>query len=410
MTSSNPQEKPVLLWIYTENPEETLDAATWLETSKALQDMGWQVFLIAEGMVEDSKSGWKNIQGMDVYTIERPDIYLFGQLLFHRQAVQFMLQQNVHVNVIMFHEMSALWLFILRLLRPFWRNRPYFVMDVRTLYMTRKDHQSLKDRVRRLYYAMTDRLAPLWIDGQLAITTRLADAVHINRDKLWGIWPSGVTPQPFTDAAQGRTFPSAGDPIKIIYIGSLHYARNLMALAKAVTEAQSQGMNFELMMIGAGTEADDLTAYASDKAYIDCLPSVPHTEIPAILAKAHIGVLPFPDELKFRVSSPIKLFEYMASGLVIMASRIVCHTDVITDETCVFWVEGQTEAALFTSLEEIWQSRDTLASKSDAALALSAKWTWHESARKLNNALEKGIGKQGSVHFSGQSQAELESP
>ena len=40
----------------------------------------------------------------------------------------------------------------------------------------------------------------------------------------------------------------------------------------------------------------------------------PHDQIPEVLARAHVGVLPFPDEEKFRVSSPIKLFEYMAAG------------------------------------------------------------------------------------------------
>ena len=50
-----------------------------------------------------------------------------------------------------------------------------------------------------------------------------------------------------------------------------------------------------------------------------------------MLAAADIGVtsLPSPDDVKYEASSPLKLFEYMAAGLPVLATSNRCHTDVV---------------------------------------------------------------------------------
>ena len=41
----------------------------------------------------------------------------------------------------------------------------------------------------------------------------------------------------------------------------------------------------------------------------------------------------------FGVSSPIKLFEYLAAGLPILATRIDCHTNVVGNADCAVWLD-----------------------------------------------------------------------
>jgi hypothetical protein len=71
---------------------------------------------------------------------------------------------------------------------------------------------------------------------------------------------------------------------------------------------------------------------------IQVLPQDPHDQGPEVLGKMQVGVIPFPDEPKFQISSPIKLFEYLGAGKPILATH-TCHTDVIGDGGIVFWVE-----------------------------------------------------------------------
>ena len=165
-----------------------------------------------------------------------------------------------------------------------------------------------------------------------------------------------------------------------------------MSLCKATELANQAGMNFHLILTGFGTEKDALEKYALlTNGRIEVNSPVPHDQVPSLLAKAHVGVLPFPDEEKYRVSSPIKLFEYMASGMTIMATRVVCHTDVIRDDSYTFWADDATVQGLFETLKLIWKSRTILESMGKKSALASQYWSWHESAKKLSQALLHGL-------------------
>jgi glycosyltransferase involved in cell wall biosynthesis len=151
-------------------------------------------------------------------------------------------------------------------------------------------------------------------------------------------------------------------------------------------------MDFRLTLLGDGTARRELEEAAAGSAGKVCvLPPVPHTEVPHALATAHAGVLPFPDEEKFRVSSPIKLFEYMAAGLPILATRIACHTDVLGNSRFVFWAEPADAEGMLAALHLMWQRRDRLPAMGAEAALAARGWTWEESARKLKTALEAGL-------------------
>ena len=184
--------------------------------------------------------------------------------------------------------------------------------------------QTLKIRLRRFYIEAMNAIANLIVDGQTAITGRIADTLHIPKQQLWGVWPSGVNLEQFLPAVAARNWPAAGEPIRLIYIGSMESERNLMNFCYAVEKANAQGMSFVFTLLGDGRQRPDLERYAqATQGRIKVLPTVPYEQVVTYLAASHLGVLPFPDEEKFRVSSPVKLFEYMAAGLVILATRIV---------------------------------------------------------------------------------------
>ncbi len=148
-------------------------------------------------------------------------------------------------------------------------------------------------------------------------------------------------------------------------------------------------MKFTLTIVGSGDQQAELEALASTtNGVVIVKPSVPHHEVWKVLADAHIGVLPFPDQLKFRVSSPIKLFEYMAAGMPIMATHIVCHTDVVGDGKFAFWAYGSDQEAFIDVLRRIWAARSSLPESGNHAVNAVDRWTWEASTAKLAAALE----------------------
>jgi len=109
------------------------------------------------------------------------------------------------------------------------------------------------------------------------------------------------------------------------------------------------------------------------------------------LQQAHIGSLPFPNEEKFNVSSPIKLFEYAASGLPLLATRIRCHTDVVGDRPYVFWAETNRVEDLADALGRIWRNRSQLANLGARAATDAQAWSWEASAKHLSEAFQRHL-------------------
>ncbi|MBD3306271.1 glycosyltransferase [candidate division KSB3 bacterium] len=386
------QTKPRLIWVYAGSLSSKLDASTWLAPTLELRGLGWNVTLVAPG-----PSGYQIIKDVEVLCISKPRIYLLGQAVFHVKVFRFIIRKWFDIDVILFHSMSAPWILPLRFLRCFRHRRaPLLVMDTRTLSMTPRSRESGRDRLRRRFHKLMNRLANFWADGQLTITQHMAEAVHIPSEKLWGVWPSGVNVERFASAQIDRRWPLVGEPIHLIYIGVLHYERNLMTLSKAVEKANTEGMAFALSLVGDGTEREDLEGFAEQTdGRVRVIPPVPHEQVWELLAQAHVGVLPFPDGEKFRVSSPIKLFEYMAAGLPILATRVVCHTDVIGNGDYVFWAEQADVAGLLAALRFVWRDSDLLSKMGGQSATAARSWTWRESAKKLKKALDYGIAKYG---------------
>ena len=356
-----------------------------------MRKLGWQVTLLCR-----VTPGTTHIRGIDITPIPSPDIYFLGQHIFHQRAMRFIKRQNPSADVVMFHQISGLWMLKLRPWRTIRRrSQPLVVLDTRSVYMPDKSNRHhVKGILREIYLNIITRLANRWTDGQTAITDRIARSIRIPVENLWGCWPSGVTPQRFAPAAAVRQWPAPSEPIKLIYIGATDPERNVLALAQAVLQADQKGLRFHFTVIGAGEQHSQLKILAQQHPdQLAVHDAVPHEEIPNWLAKAHIGALPFPDEEKFRVSSPIKLFEYMASGLPIMATRIVCHTDVMADADYAFYAEGADVPALISCLEHIFRHKETLPALGQQAISAITQWSWSAAARKLDKALKKGLSK-----------------
>jgi glycosyltransferase involved in cell wall biosynthesis len=379
---------PRLLWVVPHSITKTLYATARREPSRALHALGWQVTLVATG--EDEQL---DLDGVVVYQLKVPNVYFLRQMLFHFRVISLILREWDTVDVVLFHQISAIWLLTLKLWGRVTRKKwPLFVLDTRDF----PDYVpgNLKLRLRKLYYQLIYWVADRWADGQTAITNRMAELVNIPEDQLLGVWPSGVKLETFQPAQSLRSWPEPQEPVQLIYIGSLVEKRNLLPLCRAVEKANQEGMAFQLLLVGSGRYQNILDAYSCEtEGRITVMPSVPHEQIPNLLAQAHVGVtsLPDPDEQKYQASSPIKLFEYMAAGMPILAIRSVCHTDVAGNDPYVIWADQPTEASLLKSLRKLWEQSADLTRLGEQAGSAAGNWTWQASAQKLSNALLHGL-------------------
>lgn len=386
MSQIDRQKLSTITWIADNDLSESLHAATWLETTKTLRQLGWKVNLISHSDAE----GERDIRGVVVRFFTKPDVFFIQQLLYHLKVFRWVLRTEDQQQILLFHGISGLWVRLFKWYAAIFTQKKFgFVLDTRTLPMEPEETLTLRAKLRRTYLNFVDRNGHRWFDGRMVITPAMGEVLAIPVDKIWAVWPSGVKPEVFSSCSEERMYPQADEPIRLIYIGCMHVERNLMAMSKAIVQANTPQRDFQLVLVGDGNQFKELAAYA-EKHPADILIHGPvaQQEIPGWLTGSHVGILPFPDEQKFRVSSPIKLFEYMAAGMPVLAAKIRCHTDVIEDDAqFIFWAYGSDEQALLASLDEIRDQKNRLAQMGAHSLDNIQHWSWEASAGKIDAGL-----------------------
>lgn len=376
-----------LFWVSPVTPDK-LDSATWVDTTRELRKQGMDVTLVTAG-----PAGPHEYNGVEVLNVPRPNVYLLGQVLFHFNVLRYLWPRRLSYDVVLFHQISAIWLLPLRLLG---RRRPLLVMDSRDVIDL--DKRNLKARLRTAWFQMVYWLSKRQLDGQTVITPRMAELVGVPPEQLWGIWPSGVNVETFAVAREERRWPASGKPVHMVYVGVFLQQRNLLPLVQAVTRANDEGMSFVLSLYGDGPLRPALEALAAESGgAVRIERPVPHEQIPSVLAQAQVGVtsLPEPNDAKYEASSPIKLFEYMAAGMAVLATDSKCHTDVVGDGRFAFWAHGTSEEAILDALRRLWAQRQELRLLGHEAAVASQAWTWSAAAHKLNSAIHYGVNHTG---------------
>lgn len=110
----------------------------------------------------------------------------------------------------------------------------------------------------------------------------------------------------------------------------------------------------------------------------------PHDEIPLWLRAADVLVLPntAKEEASKYETSPVKLFEYMASGRPIVASDLPSIRNIV-DEKAVFFFEPDNSRSLADLLLFVLQSEDETKRRVDRARREVRKYSWTERTNAI---------------------------
>jgi glycosyltransferase involved in cell wall biosynthesis len=110
---------------------------------------------------------------------------------------------------------------------------------------------------------------------------------------------------------------------------------------------------------------------------------VPHTEVARYLRAADVLVMNYPNTPHYaHMMSPLKLFEYMASGTAILTSDLPSIREVLTDHTAYF-IAADSPASLRDGISYLAnhpERREVLAARAQAE---SVSHTWEARARRI---------------------------
>jgi glycosyltransferase involved in cell wall biosynthesis len=157
-------------------------------------------------------------------------------------------------------------------------------------------------------------------DRVIATSSALRDYARARGAAHVRIIPCGVSPQMFPES--GRL--GCGDNTEFVigFVGSLKPWHGVDILLDAFAQLSALSPQYRLLVVGDGPLMPDVQAFCRRHALSDrvtLVGSVDHTEVPSFLAQMDVGVAPYPPLPAFYFS-PLKVWEYAAAGVPIVAS------------------------------------------------------------------------------------------
>ena len=135
--------------------------------------------------------------------------------------------------------------------------------------------------------------------------------------------------------------------LRVCYLGRMTSSVKENGIAQLLEDwKRIPGELAELTLIG-------LTQSESDQLISNChinnvvfMPSLKHEDVPRALSNFDCGIIPYPEGTYHRTRFPIKLVEYCASGLNIIATDTASNNDLLSRTFGYFYSAGDTEELL----------------------------------------------------------------
>lgn len=165
-------------------------------------------------------------------------------------------------------------------------------------------------------------------------------------------WSSGADTDLFNPKKYSKT--NNNSVFTVFYHGGISISRGNLNLIKACEALITKGFNLHLTQIGICVDKEIETYIKSQRidSWCELLPPVPLVEIPQHIIDCDLPVLPFPNFMAWRVSSPIKLMEYLAMGKKALAPNIEAFTDVFKDNPELIFLYDANEENQIQELSE----------------------------------------------------------
>jgi glycosyltransferase involved in cell wall biosynthesis len=206
----------------------------------------------------------------------------------------------------------------------------------------------------------------------------------------------GADTDRFCPEATGAVpFERKAGTVTAVFAGAFRAWHGAVHLVDAIRQLRERGVgNVSAVLAGDGPEAPRVRRAAEGLDGVTFTGPVPHGAMPALLAAADIGVAPFDVDAHAPLAiafywSPLKVFEYMASGLPVVAPAIDGMTRIVQDGREGVLYDRSDPRALAGALERLADGDLRRRLGSAARARAVAEFSWAGHCARLHDALAR---------------------
>ena len=259
----------------------------------------------------------------------------------------------------------------------------------------------LPDRLRRWYTAVVERFVQRRADVVISVGHRLAE---LRRRE------SGVEPAVISNGIEWERFEqsrrTSGRSNTLIYVGNISPWCGLEQNIRALPHLRRSIPDVRLLVVGSGMVEDErffrqLALEMGLEGVVDFAGSQPHAQLPAFMARAAIGLANSQPVSYRQFACPLKVIEYMAAGLPVLATENTEAADMVGRYRS--GVAAAYEAsAIAAACERLLRDRTTYEQMRDNAMSRSRDLDWRVLLEREQALIEEALtrtGRKGRMHI-----------
>jgi len=302
-----------LVWISARDLNSDLAATTEISLGRTLTSLGVEFTLISPGKIENEKFGH-----VEVNRLRLPGMNtLSGARDIRRRILaDFVLAGRVDCVLVDWRYVKSLETELARLAVP-WLitdRGPPASSGLRGGRIRRELLRNLQKR----FWERGWRIADSYASGGFVVSSehrKLVNGITGGNLEVF-VLPAGTEPNHLLGE---KSDPSIN--LKLVYSGRIDKRRGvgeIIRLSEALTDSS---IKHSLTVVGEGDMENEMAIRSEFSESFHYQAKVTREKIQGILAANHIGILPMPDIPVWRISSPLKLAEYLAAGLLIVGPK-----------------------------------------------------------------------------------------
>ena len=385
MSESHKKSNRRIIWVEADRFDNKPNKSPWIEMSRVLKIKGFDVLLLTGYEFMPYLQGGMSIVSLHVWNIP----FLFRLALILR-LMMWVLKYARHDDIVIVKPDTLLIAPLLCM-----AGIKNLHLDIRTLPL--RENKSIKNRLDNyIFWSFSLRKFRKFAKSFSFITERLEKEVESEFGEIFHdyvIWQSSVNLNLFRPIEITRDA-SLGNKYNIFYHGSIYSSRGVDKVVEAMAMLhQAYKGKIHLTIVGpeyGSLRLNDIIEEHGLSEAVTVAGLVPYELIPQQIAKADCCICPLPNLLEWNVSSPLKVFEYLACGKPVILTPIPAHKDVAENQSFIVWAAGYEAANFRDAIEYAYENRNTLLDAAKMARGfIREKYDWEYQGQKLAAYFEK---------------------